>query len=83
MVLSPEVLTTIGLAFLGSVVWAIRIEGRVKNHETLFTEREKYVEASNTDLTSRLSRIEDKVDALISRELGERHGSIKSHSGRV
>jgi hypothetical protein len=82
MVLSPEVLTSIGLAFIASVVWAIRIEGRVKNHETLFTEREKHFATSNTDLTNRLSRIEDKVDALISREIGERHGG-KSHSGRV
>jgi hypothetical protein len=83
---TPEIVTSIGLAVfgigVGGVVWGIRLEGRVNTHQTLFVEREKFVVAANTEFTTRLSRIEDKVDTLLSRERGERHGGT-SHSGRV
>lgn len=37
----PVTAITLGLAGLGGVVWAIRLEGKVSEHDQLFEEREK------------------------------------------
>jgi hypothetical protein len=63
------------LALVGGVVWAIRLEGKVANHDNLFIEREKQsterqtaaterLDDLKTDLQDRLARIEIKLDSL-------------------
>lgn len=48
----------------GMVVWGARLEGKVMAHDTLFAEREKLVEAHHAEMTTRLDRIERKIDNL-------------------
>jgi hypothetical protein len=68
MTVSPELITTMVFAFLGTaggtIIWGIRLEGRVDKNEILYTEREKYADERHEDVTERLSRIEQKLDAL-------------------
>lgn len=73
MIIGPGELTfAIGLG-LGATVWAVRVEGRVNEHTTLFSEREKFtareaaeikrvVDDRHEDVKIQLNRIEDKMD---------------------
>lgn len=47
---------------VGGIVWAVRLEGRVNAHQTLFEEREKLTIQRHADLQARLIRIEQKLD---------------------
>lgn len=58
----PGLIATVSLALVGAVVWAVRIEGRVNGHQTLFEEREKQFEDRHQELQARLIRIEQKLD---------------------
>ena len=53
-----------GLAALTGVVWLIRLEGRVADHDMLFREREKLTDERHDELKERLTRIEVKLDQL-------------------
>lgn len=52
----------LGLACVSGVVWAVRQEGRLNKHETLFIERQKSQDERDTDIKDRLVRIEQKLD---------------------
>ena len=47
---------------LGVIVWALRLEGRVKTAEALSTERDTRYTERDTDIKDRLVRIEAKLD---------------------
>lgn len=49
---------------LGGVIWAVRLEGRVNDHDTLFVEREKQTNQLHDDVKQRLIRIERKLDGM-------------------
>lgn len=44
------------------VVWAVRLEGRVNGHDTLFEERKAAQIERDLDIKNRLVRIETKLD---------------------
>ena len=63
------------MAAIASIVWFVRLEGRVNGHDTLFTEREKLMDAQHErlteqhqDLKDRLIRIEVKLNKLNGRD---------------
>lgn len=58
----PGLIATLSLAAVGGVIWAVRIEGRVNGHQTLFEEREKQFEDRHEEIQARLIRIEQKLD---------------------
>ena len=69
------ILTTAILSLIGGIVWAIRLEGLVKQHDQLFIERkdqsdERQKAASDrldelkSELKERLVRIESKLDTI-------------------
>lgn len=70
--LEPGILVTIGITLLGGVVWAVRIEGRVNAHQTLFDEREKQLAERHAELQSQLQRIEGKLDRYETRASSQR-----------
>jgi hypothetical protein len=64
-------LAAIGTWGITGLVWAIRLEGKVNEHDQLFAEREKQrLERSEADaqrhdeLKDRLVRIEGKLDSI-------------------
>ena len=54
----------------GIGVWAVRTEGRVNLHDTLFQEREKLAQSREEVLTERLVRIENKMDTFFNAHNG-------------
>lgn len=58
----PGMLLSLAIAFIGAVVWAVRIEGRVNSHDKLFAERKEQADERNADIKERLIRIEQKLD---------------------
>lgn len=48
----------------GIGAWAVRLEGKVKNHETLFEERKKQDELRYAILKEQGDRTEQKVDRI-------------------
>ena len=52
------------MACVGVVGWAIRQEGRINAHDSLFEEREKQAVERHDDIKDRLTRIESKLDSL-------------------
>lgn len=60
--LEPGFLLSLGLAAVGGLVWAVRIEGRINVHERLFTERDNQATERHQDVQARLIRIEAKLD---------------------
>lgn len=52
----------LGLASLTGVIWAVRQEGRLNRHDTLFEERQKSQDERDRDIKDRLVRIEQKLD---------------------
>lgn len=69
--IEPGLIVTVSLTLVGAVVWAVRIEGRVNGHQTLFEEREKQFEDRHQEIQSRLIRIEQKLD---------REGQVNGHT---
>jgi hypothetical protein len=49
------------IPIIGGIVWAIRTEGRVNTHDTIFSEREKQDLLRERILTERLGRIETQM----------------------
>ncbi len=58
----PAILTCIG-----GIIWAVRLEGRVNTHDSIFIEREKQADSRDRDLQKRLDRVEVKIDTLLDR----------------
>lgn len=56
---------------IAGVVWGVRQEGRINEHDRLFeeranqeTERQQHLNERHTDIKDRLERIENKLDRL-------------------
>jgi hypothetical protein len=52
---------------VGSVVWLIRLEGRVNTHEALCAERYRQLRQQHVEALDEMRLIETKLDALIQR----------------
>lgn len=50
---------------LTGIIWAIRQEGRINGHDTLFVERQKTADDRHGETKGALVRIEQKIDKLI------------------
>ncbi len=55
-------LTVWGVPVVTGIVWAVRQEGRINQHATLFDERDKLSDSRHDELMRRLERIERKLD---------------------
>lgn len=55
-------LTVWGVPVVTGIVWAVRQEGRINQHTTLFEERDKLSDVRHEELMRRLERIERKLD---------------------
>jgi hypothetical protein len=66
MDLSPEVLAAASLA-IGSIVWLIRLEGRVNTHEAICAERYSQLRQQHVEALDQMRLIEIKLDGLIQR----------------
>lgn len=69
--LDPGILITSSLALIGAIVWAVRVEGRVNGHDQSFDDLDKLLEERDdkvlerhNEIARRLSRIEQKLDAV-------------------
>jgi hypothetical protein len=65
----PGLIVTIAMGFIGAIVWAVRVEGRVNGHDDAFTnmnklldERDEHNKERHQELAGRLERIEVKID---------------------
>lgn len=58
------VAATLVLAVVGSIIWSIRLEGRVNIHEMILKTMEKLHDERHEDTKVRLVRIEAKLDKL-------------------
>lgn len=53
-----------GTTVLAGVIWAVRLEGKVNEHDQLFEEREKLNASQHRSVTDQLVRIENKLDKV-------------------
>ena len=74
---------TLAMACISGLIWAIRLEGKVSEHDQLFAEREKQAKARSEadsvrfdDLKDHLVRIENKLDTIA-------YSAIKSQQARA
>jgi Tfp pilus assembly protein PilO len=65
------ILITLSTACVSGIVWAIRLEGKVSEHDQLFQERKEQAKVQNDastgrldDLKDHLIRIENKLDTI-------------------
>jgi len=63
--------TALILAGLGSIVWAVRQEGRVNTHDQMFKDRDDWEAEFRQDNKERLIRIERKLDKLKPGDTGD------------
>lgn len=67
------VLTLIGLGItmfsmaIGTVVWGIRLEGRVNSQKDVADARETFQETLQVAVTQRFDRMDDKIDKVDSK----------------
>lgn len=61
-VMEPGILITVVLTCVGAIVWAVRVEGRVNGHDKVFIDLSKLLDERHTAITTRLERIEAKID---------------------
>ena len=66
MDLSPEVLAAASLA-VGSIVWLIRLEGRVNTHEAICSERYQQLQARHQEALDERRSMDAKLDSIIQR----------------
>jgi hypothetical protein len=66
MDLSPEVLAAASLA-IGSIVWLIRLEGRVNTHEAICSERYRQLQARHQEALDEMRSMDAKLDSIIHR----------------
>jgi hypothetical protein len=68
MIENPE-LWAVGLAyggtFIGWVVWAVRLEGRISQHDTLIAKNEEINSLRYETLRLQLSTMESKLDRVL------------------
>ena len=63
---SPEVLAAASLV-IGSIVWLIRLEGRVNTHEAICSERYKQLQDRHAETLDEMRSMDAKLDSIIQR----------------
>ena len=63
----PAELVAVGLLVIGSIVWLIRLEGRVNTHEAICAERYRQLRQQHVEALDEMRLIETKLDGLIQR----------------
>lgn len=60
--LEPGIVISLGLTCIGAIVWAVRVEGKVKEHDKTFIDLGKLLDERDRGITERLKRIESAID---------------------
>ena len=63
----PAELVATGSLVVGSIVWLIRLEGRVNTHEAICAERYQQLRQQHVEGLDEMRLIETKLDSLIQR----------------
>jgi len=66
MDIPAELVATVSLV-VGSIVWLIRLEGRVNTHEAICAERYQQLRQQHVEGLEEMRLIETKLDGLIQR----------------
>ena len=66
MDIPAELVATVSLV-VGSIVWLIRLEGRVNTHEAICAERYQQLRQQHVEGFDEMRLIETKLDGLIQR----------------
>jgi hypothetical protein len=66
MDIPAELVATVSLV-VGSIVWLIRLEGRVNTHEAICAERYQQLRQQHVEGLDEMRLIEKKLDSLIQR----------------
>jgi hypothetical protein len=66
MDIPAELVATVSLV-IGSIVWLIRLEGRVNTHEAICAERYSQLRQQHVEGLEEMRQIESKLDGLIQR----------------
>jgi hypothetical protein len=66
MDIPTELIAVVSLV-AGSIVWLIRLEGRVNTHEAICTERYRQLREQHVEALDEMRLIETKLDGLIQR----------------
>jgi hypothetical protein len=66
MDIPAELVATVSLV-VGSIVWLIRLEGRVNTHEAICAERYQQLRQQHVEGLEEMRQIETKLDSLIQR----------------
>jgi hypothetical protein len=66
MDIPAELVATVSLV-VGSIVWLIRLEGRVNTHEAICAERYRQLREQHVEALDEMRQIESKLDGLIQR----------------
>ena len=66
MDIPADLVATVSLV-VGSIVWLIRLEGRVNTHEAICAERYQQLRQQHVEGLDEMRQIETKLDALIQR----------------
>ena len=66
MDIPAELVATVSLV-VGSIVWVIRLEGRVNTHEAICAERYQQLRQQHVEGLDEMRLIETKLDSLIQR----------------
>jgi len=66
MDIPAELVATVSLV-IGSIVWLIRLEGRVNTHEAICAERYQQLRQQHVEGLEEMRQIETKLDGLIQR----------------
>ena len=66
MDIPAELVATVSLV-VGSIVWLIRLEGRVNTHEAIWAERYQQLRQQHVEGLEEMRLIETKLDGLIQR----------------
>mgnify|MGYP003133287775 CR=1 FL=1 len=66
MDIPAELVATVSLV-VGSIVWLIRLEGRVNTHEAICAERYQQLRQQHVEGLDEMRLIETKLDSLIQR----------------
>lgn len=65
MDVSAGVLMSVITGAIGTVVWLVRMEGRLNTHEAICAERYRRLEERHTEGLDRMRSMDAKLDAMI------------------
>ena len=65
----PSELVAVVSLVIGSVVWLIRLEGRVNTHEAICSERYQQLQDRHVETLDEMRSMDAKLDSIIQRML--------------